>query len=187
MLRAEDLPDDVLIVGQVVGSHGLRGEVKVHLETDFPDRLKRGRTVTVGDAIYRIRACRINGSAATLSLTGVDDRTAADALRGQFLVVAKNALPPLDEGRFYYYQLIGLQAVGTDGADYGVLVEIVATGANDVYVIRGEHGDMHIPAVDDVVLSVDLEAGRIVIAPLAGMVPEPKRPRRTPVRKPPLL
>jgi 16S rRNA processing protein RimM len=175
--RWPDPPDDAIVIGQIVGAHGLKGELKVRLETDFPNRFKAGRAVTVGDSLYTVRRARVTDAGAIVLLSDVDDRDAADALRGQWIAVPEDDLPPLPKGEFYHHQLIGLSAITPAGEPLGPLTDILTTRANDVYVVKTANGDMYVPAIEDVVLSIDVENGAIVIAPLEGMLPEPPKPK----------
>ncbi|GIW09626.1 MAG: ribosome maturation factor RimM [Dehalococcoidia bacterium] len=176
--RSATVPDDQIVIGQVVGAFGLAGEVKVRLETSFPERLQQGRVIFAGSRRLTLQRVRLSTRGATLGFAEISDRTAAEALRGQLLTVPKASLPPLPAGTFYYYELIGLEAVSPSGEVFGPVVDIFATGANDVYVVRTGQGEMLVPAIEDVVLAIEPAAGRIVIAPLEGMMPTPPRPRR---------
>ena len=83
----------------------------------------------------------------------------------------ENAVP-LEEGEYYLYQLIGVQVETEDGEGLGQVVDVIETGANDVYVVRGPRGEVLLPAIGDVVLDLDLESKRMVVHLLAGLVPE---------------
>jgi 16S rRNA processing protein RimM len=102
---------------------------------------------------------------------GFPDATAAAALRGALIEIDAAALPALPEGEYYRHDLIGLRVVTAAGAPVGELVDILQTGANDVYVVRRpEQPDALLPAIADVVLRVDLERGELVIEPMPGLL-----------------
>ncbi len=164
---------DYLVIGQVRSAWGVRGEVKVGVMTDFPDRFARLQQVYVGDPpeLVRIEKCRPHGAYIVLKLAGYDDRTAADTLRGHFLQVPTAEAMPLGEDEYYVYQIVGLMVVTTGGEYLGRVCEVLFTGANEVYVVKDETGrEVLIPAIADVIREVDLEGGRLVIEPIAGLL-----------------
>lgn len=180
--RPADVPDQFVIVGQVVGAFGLNGALRVRLETTFPERLQAGRELIVADRRLRLREARISGAMATLSFAEVTDRTAAEALRGEFLLVPKAELPPLPEGEFYLHQIVGLRVLDPTGHLLGTVTDVMVTGANDVYVVETPDGFLYLPAIEDVILSIDPATGVLVAAPLEGSLPT--RPRRSTRRRP---
>ena len=102
---------------------------------------------------------------------GFEDRTAAEALRGELIEIEVNDLPALSQGEYYVDDLRGLAVVTIDGSEIGTLAEVLTTGANDVYLVkRAGQKDALIPAIPEVVLSVDLETGRMLIDPLPGLL-----------------
>jgi 16S rRNA processing protein RimM len=103
------------------------------------------------------------------SVTSVDD---AESLRGRLLTLPESELAPLAEDEFYSYQLIGLEVVDLDGTHLGKVVELIATGSNDVYVVNGPCGELLLPAIDDVILEVDLPGGRMLVSLMEGMLPK---------------
>ncbi len=184
-------PETALAVGRVIALHGVHGEIKVEPLTDFAERFDPGRRVWVDGAPLTIVASRRQGKRVLLSLDGVDSRERAEALRG-----AELQAPPerrdLGEDRYYRHDVIGLSVVDADGEALGRVADILTTGANDVYVVRGERGEILLPAIDDVVKAVDLARGRIVVELMAGLEferPKPRRPaifrKRARVAKPP--
>ena len=108
-----------------------------------------------------------------LKLAGIDTRTEAETLRGRALTVPRSELRSLPEGEYYAFQLVGIEVVTTAGAGVGRIVDIMTTASNDVYVVEGERGEILIPAIEDVVKSIDLETGRMVIEAIDGLLPPP--------------
>ena len=164
-------PYDVL-VGVVVSAHGVRGEMRVSPETDFPERFATQESLSVvprgaAPRLLRVESARTHTGKGLvlLRLEGIDDRDAADALRGSALYIRESDLTPLPEGRYYEFQILGLTVVTEDGRDLGKITEIIHTGANDVY----ETPLALIPAIDQIVRQVDLEAGRIVVHWVEGL------------------
>ncbi len=173
-------PEDFLVVAQVLGPHGVRGELKCRLVTDFPDRFKRGTRVYVGSppGEHRIAAARVSGRLVYLKIVGIGERATVDALRGSDVLVAVEDAMPLPEGQFYWRDVVGLRVEDTHGRHLGEVVDILATGANDVYVVRGDLGEILVPAIKDVVKAIAPAEGRMVVDPLPGMLPEPRPARR---------
>jgi 16S rRNA processing protein RimM len=161
------LAPERLAVGQVAGSHGLRGEFRIYLFTNHPDALRAVPTIYLGDAQEPWAVRRIHplpeGKEAIVRLVEVTTPEDAAALRGRRVWVDREALPPLPEGELYHYELIGLDVVDEAGAPLGRLAEIIETGANDVYVVRGTAGELLLPAINEVILAIDLENGRMTV------------------------
>lgn len=181
-----EVPPGHVAVGRVAAPHGVRGALKVLPLVDKRERLSRGRAVLLAGEQRTIESARWqkpdgpSGGTAILKLSGVDDREAAAALRGEFLAVPESELEPLPEGQYYRFQIIGLEVFDESGAPLGRIEEVLATGANDVYIVRGgERGEILVPATDEVVKQVDVAAGRMVIEEVPGLIAATgKRARR---------
>ncbi len=163
-----------LAIGQVTRAHGLRGELSVTVLTEFPERFKDTDWVYLGNEqeaeAYRLESYRWHKPNILLKLEGIDDRTQADQLRGLLVQVPVEEAVPLPAGSYYLYQLIGLQVVATTGETLGTLTDVIETGANDVYVVRGEGKEILLPAIPDVIKSVDLTEGRVVVEVMEGLI-----------------
>jgi len=169
--RKDDPTPGYVAVGRIVGLWGLRGDLKVEPLTDFPERFAVGGSVCLGGAAYAIERCRWQRGRALLKLAGIDDSTAAEALRDRLLEVPEGELRPLGEGQYYHFQILGLEVRTVAGEVLGRVEQIISTGSNDVFVVRGQHGEVLIPAVDDVVKSMDPAAGRIEVEVVEGLLP----------------
>lgn len=165
-------PPRYLEIGRVLGPYGLGGEIRVAILTDFPERFATLTSVRVGERLhpYEVESARLLRGEAILKLRGVKDATAAERLRGEVLRVplAEAVPPPSDQ--YYWHQIIGLEVVTSTGESLGHVVEILRTGANDVYVVQGPRGEVLVPAIEDVVKEIDLSTGRLIIQPLPGML-----------------
>ena len=152
-----------LVIGRVIGPRGVRGEVRVGLETDLPERFLDLERVLIGPehTPYRVRRARLHQQWALLELAGVEDRDAAEALRGQWLWVTRDEAIELDEHEYFVCDIVGLTAQTESGEELGPIVEVIPTGANDVFVIRTAEGELLLPAIHGVVLAVDIEAGTV--------------------------
>jgi 16S rRNA processing protein RimM len=164
-----------LAIGRIVRAHGITGEVSVTVLTDFPERFETIEWVYIGNEFeaeaYRLASYRWHKKNVLLSLDGVTNRTEAEQLRGQFVQILLEEAMPLSNGDHYLYQLIGLQVITTQGEELGIVDHILETGANDVYVIIApDQAEVLLPAIDDVVKSVDLETGRITVELMDGLI-----------------
>jgi 16S rRNA processing protein RimM len=162
-------PDETrLAVGVVVGTHGLRGELKLRLSTDDPEHLTHIKWVYVGDdeVRRRLQGVRFHAGFALLKLAGVHNPEDANALRGQKIRIAGKDARPLEEGEYFYYQLVGLVAYDEGGTNLGTVVDIMETGTNDVLVIKSEAGgEMLVPNHPDFVPAIEPEKGRLTVKP----------------------
>ena len=162
-----------LQVGKIVSTHGVRGELRVQPWCDGPDYMCRFSVLYFdeqGREGRRVLSCRPHGNITLLTLEGVDSLEAARALRGRILYMDREE-SGIGENEWFIEDLIGCRVTDADtGRLYGTLTEVSQTGANDVWHIRSEQGREYlIPAIRDVVHSVDPAAGRITITPLKGI------------------
>lgn len=161
----------LLAVGSVVRPHGLRGELLINSLTDFPEHLASLDTVYLGDQAepHPLARVRHQRGKFIIQLADCADREAAEKYRGQLVQIKAEAAAPLPPGMYYQHQVIGLAAYAEDGEHLGELVEILETGANDVYVIRGEKGELLLPVIPSVIRGIDLEARRLTVHLLDGL------------------
>jgi 16S rRNA processing protein RimM len=152
-------------VGWIAAPWGLRGYLKVQPLTDFPERFQRGAALWVRGRRIEVQRSRWSRGFVYLGLSGIDSRSAAEELRGALLEVPESDLTPLPEGQYYRFQVIGLEVRTPEGRSLGRVAEILSTGSNDVYVVRGGPRELLIPAIEDVVKEVDVEGGRLVVEP----------------------
>lgn len=128
----------------------------------------------------RILECSAVGDGLRVSVDGIVDRDAAAVLTGAEVRVARSDLSTLGEGQFFDEDLLGLEVVNTKGRLLGTIVEVVETGANDVYVVRSDGGEILVPAVAHAVVSVDLAAKRVTVVGEALEYPEAPKPPKPP-------
>lgn len=160
-----------LAIGRVVRPFGLRGELRVQLLTEYPQQLVRLRTVYLGPTAepWTVENVRLHKDAALFKLIDCDDRTAAEALRGALVQIALEDAVPLEEDEYYEHQIVGMTVLEEDGTRLGKVSEIISTGANDVFVVVGPEGELLIPAIESVILEIDLDADRMVVHLLEGL------------------
>ena len=152
-----------IALAAVAGAHGIKGELRLKLFSDSAESLSRHDKLYVGGAERRLLSIRDSGKTAVARLEGVEDRSAAEALRGSLVEIDRSALPPLEEGEYYHADLIGLPAVDGEGGLVGVVAAVENYGAGDLLEIeRGDGKRSLIPFKDGI---ADLEDGRIVLDP----------------------
>ncbi|KPL91822.1 hypothetical protein ADN01_00640 [Levilinea saccharolytica] len=157
-----------LAVGLLRKPHGVKGEISMQVLTDFPERLRKGKVILVGEdhRPLKIEAVRWHGNSLLLKFAEFSDCDEVGVLRNLMVYVSAKELPALPEGEYYYHQLIGLSVVDEAGQTLGELAEILETRANDVYVVKDESGkELLLPVTDEVILRVDLAAGEMVVRP----------------------
>ena len=180
-------PATAVTVGRITAPHGIRGEVKVEPLTDFPQRFEAGSRLWLEGVPYTVERGRWQQRNVILKLRGIDTRNQAEALPGKELL-APQAMPIEAEGVYYLHDILGARVQEASGATLGELADVFSTGANDVYVVRGPRGEILLPALDDVVLEVDLQARRITVAIPDGLeftTAAPPKRRRPPQQKKP--
>ena len=147
----------------VAGAHGIGGEVRLKLFAEGIESLKRHKQLFAGERALTLKAVKPGGNGAIARFAEIDDRAAAEALRGTLLSVPRDALPPLEAGEYYHADLIGLACVGADGAPLGKVVAVENFGAGDLLEIEKPDGARAlIPFRAGI---ADLEGGKVVADP----------------------
>jgi 16S rRNA processing protein RimM len=132
--------------------------------TDYSGRFAAGEVLFLSSEPHRLEyAQRRNASLVVVKLEGIDSAAAAEALRGQPLSVPRDRVPSLPQGQYYYFQLLDIEVYTSHGEHLGHISEIMETGSNDVYVVTNGGQELLIPALDDVIQSVDVDARRMVV------------------------
>ena len=153
----------VAVVGVVAGVWGHWGEVRVQPHTDNPQRFSRGSLVMAQGRALKIQSCRWHKGLALLKLIGIDTSEDAMSLQGALLEVSLDQVPPLSPGSYYHFQILDMEVWTLSGEILGAVTDILSTGSNDVYVVSRGGSEILLPAIQDVVLDVDLEKGRIIV------------------------
>ena len=169
--------DDLVVIGEVTRPHGVRGDVRVLLQTDRPERFEGLRECLLWDPVTdartraRIRSVRRQGDdAVLLSLAGYDTPEAARVLMGRLIALPRAQAVPAPPGHAYPWQLAGCRVELEDGRVVGELRGVEPSPAHDLWVVRGPAREHLIPAVPEIVLEVDLDAKRVVIRPPEGLL-----------------
>ena len=156
--------EDHVIVGHVLGAWGVQGDVKVRPATDIPDRFAPGNTVHLHGTQSRIERVRPSKDTLIVKLDVVEDRTAAQAVRGQLLTVPQESLVTLPSGSYYHFHIIDMEAYTEDGRRLGTVRRILPAGDTDVYEIAAvDGGEALVPATEECVLEVDVPANRMTV------------------------
>jgi 16S rRNA processing protein RimM len=162
-----------LTVGFLRRPHGVQGEIVMDLHTDFPERLKRGKKLLVGEERKSliVEGVREHQKGVLIKFNGVETPEAAGQLRNQWVYVKASDVPPLPEGQIYKHELIGFQIVDESENLLGKLVEIIETGANDVYIVRDDSGhEILLPAIPSVILDRDTARRLMRVHLLEGLI-----------------
>ncbi len=168
---------DYLEIGQIVSTHGIKGEVRLNPWCDSPEFVKKFKTLyrdEKGNTAFKVVSCRPHGNVAVLKLDGVDTVEAAQALRNTVLYMKRSDVN-LPEGKWFVSELIGCSVLDCDNEDicYGTLTDIDSGTANDIWYVKTPDGkEVLIPAIKDVVIKCDVAQNKVYIRPLRGLFDE---------------
>ncbi len=178
-MKSSNKRDDQIQIGKIVAAHGIRGAVKVYSYADSATCYTAQETLVLIDpkgAEHRCKAlwAKPHKNSLRMALDGVETRSQAEALVGCTVWISKSSLPALDEDTYYWVDLIGMAVHGPDEEYLGRVTEIIATGANDVYVVKTPKGntvkEILVPAIASVVLEVDIPGRRMRVVLPEGLV-----------------
>lgn len=166
-------------VGRIVNTYGIKGQIKVIADTDFPEkRFAPGADLTIireNQAVVQVKVKDARQAKGTyiLSLQGYTNINQVEAYKGDWLAISEDQQEDLDQDEFYHHQIIGLPVVTADGQDIGKIKEILQLGSNDVWVVQAKghkKRDILLPYIDDVVKKVDLDRGQVLVELIEGLV-----------------
>lgn len=173
------IPEGYLAVGFITGVHGLRGELKVEVHTDFPERFSPGNHLALGEKLLSvsIEASRMHKGHVLLTLSGIKNRNQAEELRNLWLFIEEDSAAELEDDTYWIHDIIGLTVLDEDHQSIGTVTDVIATGANDVYAIQpagtiNRGRELLVPAIEDVVRRVDLEKRQLIIRLQPGLIEE---------------
>ena len=161
---------EFITIGQILAPWGVKGKLKVEVVTDFPERFTPQARIYINRQAMTIDSTEWYKGKVIIKLNTVDSIEEAQKLRGQPIEIPHSQLHPLPEGQYYHFQLIGLEVWTTQGELLGNITEILTAESNDSYVVHGTKGEILIPAIEDVVKSIDLNKGQMVIEPIEGLL-----------------
>jgi len=171
-LSSSDEPVFV-VIGKFRKPHGIRGEVRMTVLTDFPDLIEIGQKVYAGQKYqaYKIKSLRWHGGDLLVSLEGMLDRTAVEIFRNIMIYMKSEDMPAPPEGEYYLHQLVGIDVVTDQGKNLGRLKEVILTGANDVYLVDSPEGkEILLPAIEEVILEINLEDRIMLVHIIPGLL-----------------
>ena len=169
-----------IAVGRIVAPHGVRGEMRVEVTTDFPERFEPGAEIWVEGVSQscQVVSARPHKRFLLVRLDRFSTRSEVEPLRNRYLVIPRERAAALPEDEYYSDELVGLRVVTEEGRELGIIEEVLWTGANEVYVVQGDYGEILLPAIADVVQEVDLERERMVVALMPGLAPNVEKAQR---------
>ena len=160
---------DWIPVGRVTRTHGLKGELKFFPADQDDLVVQNDQQIRLGEATFKIKSVRGAKSPFIVKFEGIDSIEAAQILSGQEVLVAKEDFESLPDGEYYRFEIEGLKAFDDTGKYYGVIEDVIATGSNDVYVVREDGKEWLVPMIDSVVQSIDLEQGKLIFHCVEGL------------------
>ncbi|MDP4087960.1 MAG: ribosome maturation factor RimM [Bacillota bacterium] len=156
---------ELITIGQIINTHGLKGELKVFPLTDDIKRFKKLKTVLLNDAEVKVVWCKIQIDKVILKLEGIESIEAAEKLKGEYIKVKREDAVKLPEGRYFVVDIVGCKVVDTNGKEIGTVKEVIFTGSNEVYWVKGEK-EVMVPAIKSVVEDIDIDNSIITIQPV---------------------
>jgi 16S rRNA processing protein RimM len=161
---------EFITVGKILAPWGIKGKVKLEAVTDFPERFSPKSIIYIKRQPMTIDSVEWYKSKVIIKLNTIDSIEEAQQLRNEHVEIPYNQLYPLAEGQYYHFQLIGLEVLTSRGESLGYITDIISANSNDNYVVSGAKGEILIPAIDDVVKSIDICNGYLVIEAIEGLL-----------------
>jgi 16S rRNA processing protein RimM len=161
---------EFITIGKILAPWGTRGRLKVEVTTDFPERFDKSSKVYINRQPVTIDNTEWHKGKVIIQFSTVNSIKDAEKLRGQVIEIHHSQLRYLPEGQYYHFQLVGLEVRTTRGEVLGNITDILTASSNDNYVVNGAKGEILIPAVEDVVKSINLDKGYLVIEPIEGLL-----------------
>ena len=166
--------EDYFRVGVIANTHGIRGEVKVFPTTEDPQRFKGMKEIILDtgseEKVLEVASARFFKNLVILKFKGIDSINDIEKYKGKDLLVTRENAIPLNEGEYYIADIIGATVVTEDGAQFGILKDVLTTGANDVYVVDHEGTEVLLPVIPDCVLARDMEQKIVTVHIMKGLM-----------------
>lgn len=169
------MSEQYITIGEIVNTQGIKGDVRVFPITDFPERFAKTKRITVllknSRKEFTIERTWEHKQFIIIKFAEIADMTAAEKLKGGLLQITKEELAPLPKDNFYIFEIIGLKVFDEQRQELGTVIDVLQTGANDVYVVKGNEGkEILIPALKFVVKKVDIAAGIMEVELPEGLI-----------------
>lgn len=166
--------EDYFRVGVIANTHGIRGEVKVFPTTEDPKRFKGMKGIILDTGKEKreltVESVRFFKNLVILKFQEFDNINEVEPYKGMDLLVTRENAIPLEEGEYYIADILGARVVTEDGEEFGVLKDVITTGANDVYVVEHEGREVLLPVIPDCVLSRDMEQKIVTVHVMKGLL-----------------
>ncbi len=170
------MEEKMFSIGKIINTHGIHGEVRVFRITDFSERFEVGNTVYLVRKSESPRELIIDGHRThkgydLIHFEGLNHIRDVESFKGAYLKITEDQLTELEDGSYYYYEIIGCAMYTDEGKKIGRVTEILSPGANDVWIVRADSGEEHlIPYITDVVKHIDVNSKKIIIHPMEGLL-----------------
>ncbi|WP_458119209.1 ribosome maturation factor RimM [Paenibacillus sp. Z6-24] len=172
------MSDQWLMVGKIVNTHGIRGELKIYPNTDFPEvrfapgnKLQMVHEETGASQQVEVQSSRLQKNMYVIRFKGFGNINEVEKYKGWVLKVSKEDTVELEEDEYYFHEIIGCEVVTDEGQSLGVITEILTPGANDVWVVKPAKGkDILIPYIHDVVLDINVDEKKITVHVMEGLL-----------------
>lgn len=159
-----------ITVGRIITTQGVRGKLKLEVTTDFPQRFEPSGRVYIDRQAAGIESVEWRKGTAIIKLDTINGLEEAKKMVGKMIEVDESQLWPLSEGQYYHFQIIGLEVWTTRGELLGKVSQVLNTPSNDNYVVSGTNEEILIPAIEDVIVSIEPDKGYITIEPIEGLL-----------------
>jgi 16S rRNA processing protein RimM len=156
---------EILTVGQIINTHGIKGEIKVYPLTDDIRRFRKLKTVYIDGIEREISWCKLQVDKVILKIVGIESPEEAYKYRNKYIQVNRENAADLEEDRYFVADIIGCKVVDENGKEFGNVFDVIFTGSNEVYWVKGQE-EILIPALKSVVAKMDIENKLIVIKPV---------------------
>lgn len=163
--------DGLIVIGRLQKPFGIRGEIRVQAYTETFEAFEKSEWLQIKEKRMVIKQIRIHKGSVLVLFDGIGTPEQASGLSGQLVQTLAQNLPAKDEDEYFYFELIGLDVFTETFRHLGKITEVMATGANDVFVVNGDSGEILIPFIDEVVTDIDLAAKKVQVNPMEGLIP----------------
>ena len=157
--------EEFITIGKIVNTHGVKGEVKIYPLTEDMSRFKKLQSVYIEGQQRNILGCKLQSKRVIFKIDGVDSIEDANRFRNKYIEVRREDAIRLDDGSYFVSDIIGCSIIDDCGKNYGKVSEVIHTPNNDVYWIK-EGKELLVPALDEIVLNIDIEKSEIIIRPV---------------------
>jgi 16S rRNA processing protein RimM len=156
--------EEFLNIGQIINTHGVKGELKIYPLTDDIKRFRKLKTVYIESEERTVSWCKLQTDKVILKIEGIESIEDAMKYKTKYLKVKREEAAKLPEGRYFVVDIVGCKVIDENGVDLGNVSEVIFTGSNDVYWVKGKK-DLLVPVLENIVKEIDIEKKEIIISP----------------------